>query len=158
MAAAPVIDKPFSFMDFLLDPNIWVAFFMLTALEIVLGIDNIVFISVLVGRLPAHMRDHARKIGLAMAMIFRILLLFSLSWIMGLTADLFQVAGQGISGRDLVLLLGGLFVGYGARLGGGCASGHGICGIGSFHLPSVVAVLTFMATGLLTANLITRWF
>ena len=56
------------------------------------------------------------------------------------------------------LLLGGLFVGYGARLGGGCASGHGICGIGSFHLPSVVAVLTFMATGLLTANLITRWF
>ena len=56
------------------------------------------------------------------------------------------------------LLLGGLFVGYGARLGGGCASGHGICGIGSFHMPSVVAVLTFMATGLLTANLITRWF
>ena len=111
-AAAPVIDEPFSFMEFLLDPNIWVAFFMLTALEIVLGIDNIVFISVLVGRLPAHMRDRARKIGLAMAMIFRILLLFSLSWIMGLTADLFQVAGQGISGRDLVLLLGGLFLLY----------------------------------------------
>ena len=111
-AAAPVIDEPFSFMEFLLDPNIWVAFFMLTALEIVLGIDNIVFISVLVGRLPQHMRDRARKIGLAMAMICRILLLFSLSWIMGLTADLFKVAGQGISGRDLVLLFGGLFLLY----------------------------------------------
>ena len=99
-------------MDFLLDPNIWIAFGMLTALEIVLGVDNIIFLSVLVGRLPVAVRNRARRLGLAFAMVTRILLLFSLSWIMGLTADLFQVAGQGISGRDLVLLLGGLFLLY----------------------------------------------
>ena len=99
-------------MDFLLDPNIWIAFAMLTALEIVLGIDNIIFISILVGRLPAHQRDMARRLGLGFAMISRLLLLLSLSWVMSLTADLFNVAGMGISGRDLVLLLGGLFLLY----------------------------------------------
>jgi predicted tellurium resistance membrane protein TerC len=99
-------------MELLLDPNIWIAFAMLTALEIVLGIDNIVFISILVGRLPRHQRDMARRLGLGMAMLTRLLLLFSLSWIMGLTADLFTVLGQGISGRDIVLLLGGLFLLY----------------------------------------------
>jgi predicted tellurium resistance membrane protein TerC len=97
-------------MDLLLDPNLWIAFAMLTALEIVLGIDNIIFISILVGRLPAHQRDRARRLGLGFAMVTRVLLLLSLSWVMGLTADLFHVAGQGISGRDLVLLLGGLFL------------------------------------------------
>lgn len=97
-------------MDLLLDPNLWVAFAMLTSLEIVLGIDNIIFISILVGRLPAHQRDKARRLGLGFAMVTRVLLLLSLSWVMGLTADLFHVAGQGISGRDLVLLLGGLFL------------------------------------------------
>lgn len=97
-------------MDFLLDPNIWIAFAMLTTLEIVLGIDNIIFISILVGRLPPEQRDQARRLGLGFAMVSRLALLLSLSWVMGLTADLFHVAGQGISGRDLVLLLGGLFL------------------------------------------------
>ncbi len=99
-------------MEFLLDPNVWIAFAMLTALEIVLGIDNIIFISILVGRLPVAQRDQARRLGLGFAMFTRLLLLLSLSWVMGLTADLFTVLGQGISGRDLVLLLGGLFLLY----------------------------------------------
>ena len=99
-------------MELLLDPNVWIAFAMLAALEIVLGIDNIIFISILVGRLPPHMRDKARRLGLGFAMVSRLLLLFTLSWVMGLTADLFRVFGQGFSGRDLVLLLGGLFLLY----------------------------------------------
>ncbi|WP_370870700.1 TerC family protein [Polaromonas sp.] len=81
-------------------------------LEIVLGIDNIIFISILVGRLPPEVGDKARRLGLGFAMISRLLLLFTLIWVMGLTADLFNVAGQGISGRDLVLLFGGLFLLY----------------------------------------------
>ena len=97
-------------MEILLDPNTWVAFAMLTALEIVLGVDNIVFISILVGRLPPEQRDRARRLGLGFAMVSRLALLFSLTWIMGLTADLFTVFGTGISGRDIVLLLGGLFL------------------------------------------------
>ncbi|HET9642357.1 MAG TPA: TerC family protein [Burkholderiaceae bacterium] len=99
-------------MELLLDPNTWIAFVMLTALEIVLGVDNIIFISILVGRLPGHLRDSARRLGLGFAMLSRLLLLFSLSWVMGLTADLFTVAGNAISGRDLVLLFGGLFLLY----------------------------------------------
>jgi predicted tellurium resistance membrane protein TerC len=100
------------FVEFLLDPNIWIAFAMLVALEIVLGIDNIIFISILVARLPAHQRDLGRRLGLGFAMLTRLALLFSLTWVMGLTADLFSVAGEAISGRDLVLLLGGLFLLY----------------------------------------------
>ncbi len=99
-------------MELLLDPNAWIAFAMLTALEIVLGIDNIIFISILVGRLPAEQRDKARRLGLGFAMLSRLLLLFSLTWVMGLTADLFSLLGNGISGRDIVLLLGGLFLLY----------------------------------------------
>lgn len=99
-------------MESLLDPNLWIAFAMLTALEIVLGIDNIIFVSILVGRLPAAQRDRARRLGLGFAMATRLLLLLSLSWLMGLTAELFSVQGQGYSGRDLVLLLGGLFLLY----------------------------------------------
>ena len=99
-------------MELLSDPNVWIAFAMLTALEIVLGIDNIIFISILVGRLPPHLRDKARRLGLGFAMLSRLALLFTLSWVMGLTADLFTVFGQGISGRDIVLLLGGLFLLY----------------------------------------------
>src|SRR5213080_4347397 len=102
-------------MDFLLDPNLWIAFAMLTALEIVLGIDNIVFISILVARLPAAQRERARRLGLGFAMATRLGLLFSLTWVMGLTADLFElggIGGIGVSGRDLVLLLGGLFLLY----------------------------------------------
>jgi predicted tellurium resistance membrane protein TerC len=99
-------------MEFLLDPNLWIAFAMLTTLEIVLGIDNIIFISILVGRLPPEQRDLARRLGLGFAMVSRLLLLFSLSWVMGLKEDLFTVMGTGISGRDLVLLGGGLFLLY----------------------------------------------
>ena len=97
-------------MEWLADPNLWIAFFTLTALEIVLGIDNIVFISVLVGRLAESERDRARRFGLLLAMGSRIALLFSLVWIMGLTAPLFSVIGQEISGRDLILIGGGLFL------------------------------------------------
>lgn len=99
-------------MEFLSDPNTWIAFAMLTALEIVLGIDNIIFISILVGRLPADQRDKARRLGLGFAMVSRLLLLFTLTWVMGLTADLFTVLGMAISGRDLVLLFGGIFLLY----------------------------------------------
>ena len=99
-------------MDFLLDPNIWIAFFMLAALEIVLGIDNIIFISILVGRLPPERRDLARRLGLGFAMFSRIALLFSLAWVMTLTNPLFFIVGQEISGRDLILLGGGLFLLY----------------------------------------------
>ena len=99
-------------MEALLDPNIWVAFFMLMTLEIILGIDNIIFISILVGRLPEAQRNRARRLGLGFAMVSRLALLFSLTWVMGLTDDLFTAFGMGISGRDLVLLFGGLFLLY----------------------------------------------
>jgi len=99
-------------MEWLTDPQIWIAFLTLAALEIVLGIDNIVFISILVGKLPAHQQPGAYRIGLALAMVMRILLLLSLSWIMGLTEPLFTIplAGRAVSGRDLVLIVGGLFL------------------------------------------------
>ena len=99
-------------MEFLFDPNIWIAFFMLAALEIVLGIDNIIFISILVSRLPAENRDLARRLGLGFAMVSRIGLLFSLSWVMTLTDPVFTVFAQEISGRDLILLGGGIFLLY----------------------------------------------
>ncbi len=99
-------------MDVLTDPNVWIAFFMLAALEVVLGIDNIIFISILVGRLPAEKRDVARRLGLGFAMVSRIALLFSLAWVMTLTNRLFSVVGEEISGRDLILLFGGLFLLY----------------------------------------------
>ncbi len=97
-------------MEWLASPEIWVAFLTLTALEIVLGIDNIIFISILVSRLPADQQPRARFFGLALAMGTRILLLLSITWVMRLTADLFQVFGEGISGRDLILFFGGLFL------------------------------------------------
>jgi len=99
-------------MEFLTDPNTWIAFFMLAALEIVLGIDNIIFVSILVGRLPPEQRDSARRLGLGFAMLSRIGLLFSLAWVMTLTASLFSVFGNDISGRDLILLGGGVFLLY----------------------------------------------
>jgi len=97
-------------MEWLADPHAWIALATLTALEIVLGIDNVIFISILVGRLPAARRNLARRLGLAVAMVLRIVLLLSLAWIMTLTAPLFAVLGQEISGRDLILLGGGLFL------------------------------------------------
>ena len=97
-------------MEWLTSPEIWVAFLTLTALEIVLGIDNIIFISILVSRLPAAQQPKARFFGLALAMGTRILLLLSITWVMQLTNDLFHLFGQGISGRDLILFFGGLFL------------------------------------------------
>ncbi len=97
-------------MEWIFNPEIWIALLTLTALEIVLGIDNIIFITVLAGRLPENERNRGRIIGLAMAMITRILLLLSLTWIMGLTKPLFQILSQEISGRDIILLIGGLFL------------------------------------------------
>ena len=97
-------------MELLTDPQAWIAFFTLTALELVLGIDNIVFISILVDKLPKEKQELARKIGLFMAMFMRIGLLLVLSWIIGLTAPLFTVVSQEISGRDLILIAGGLFL------------------------------------------------
>jgi predicted tellurium resistance membrane protein TerC len=97
-------------MSWLSEPQAWIALGTLTAIEIVLGIDNIIFISILVGRLPESVRARARTLGLAGAMITRILLLLSLTWIMRLTAPLFSLLGREISGRDLILIAGGLFL------------------------------------------------
>ena len=97
-------------MELFTDPQTWLALATLTALEIVLGIDNIIFISILAGKLPVHQREKARLLGLGLAMFIRIGLLFSLTWLMGLTAPLFTVLGNEISGRDAILLSGGLFL------------------------------------------------
>jgi predicted tellurium resistance membrane protein TerC len=99
-------------MDFLADPQIWISLFTLTALEIVLGIDNIIFISILAGKLPAEQQDKARKLGLSLALITRILLLCSISWVMSLTKVLFvlPVMSVDVTGKSLILLVGGLFL------------------------------------------------
>ena len=97
-------------MEWLADPNAWVALATLTLLEIVLGIDNIIFISILVGRLPASQQAKGRLLGLGLAMGMRILLLLSISWVMGLTEPLFEVMQRAVSGRDLILIGGGLFL------------------------------------------------
>ena len=97
-------------MEWITDPQAWVAFLTLLALEIVLGIDNIIFISILAGKLPAEQQQRARFIGLGLALFIRVALLFSLSWVIGLTAPLFSVLGHEISGRDLILIGGGLFL------------------------------------------------
>ena len=97
-------------MDWLTNPEIWIALVTLTALEIVLGIDNIVFISILAGKLPQPQQPKARRLGLTLALVTRILLLLSIVWVIRLTAPLFEILGQAISGRDLILLTGGLFL------------------------------------------------
>jgi len=97
-------------MEWLSDPQAWLALVTLTALEIVLGIDNIIFISILTGKLPEHQRPKAQRIGLALAMISRLMLLFSLTWIMRLTEPFFSILGHGVSGRDIILIVGGLFL------------------------------------------------
>ena len=97
-------------MDWIVSPEAWIALATLTSLEIVLGIDNIIFISILVGRLPEESRNKARILGLGLAMMTRILLLLSIAWIMKLIAPLFTIFGEAISGRDLILIVGGLFL------------------------------------------------
>ena len=96
-------------MDFT-SPDIYIGFFTLLSLEIVLGIDNVVFISILAGKLPQEQQKRARQVGLAMALITRIILLLTLSWIIGLTEPLFEIVGKELSGRDLILIVGGLFL------------------------------------------------
>jgi predicted tellurium resistance membrane protein TerC len=125
-------------MQWLTSPEAWVALLSLTALEIVLGVDNIIFISILVGRLPAAQRQRARVIGLALAMVMRIALLLSLAWMMRLTSPLFTITGTEISGRDLILIGGGLFLlaksvmEIHESLEGG-EDGHGGAGAASFY-------------------------
>ncbi len=97
-------------MDWISDPQIWIAFLTLVALELVLGVDNVIFISILAGKLPLKQQSKARKTGIALAVISRILLLLSLSWIIGLTEPIFSIFNFHISGRDLILLIGGLFL------------------------------------------------
>ena len=97
-------------MEWLSSPEAWIALASLTAIEIVLGIDNIVFISILAGRLPPEQRDKARVVGLALAMVTRILLLLSLTWLLGLTRPLFEILDHVVSSRDLILISGGLFL------------------------------------------------
>jgi predicted tellurium resistance membrane protein TerC len=97
-------------MHWIADPQIWIALVTLTALELVLGIDNVIFISILAGKLPAGEQQRGRVIGLAFAMLTRVALLLSLSWMIHLTDPLFSALGRGVSGRDLILILGGLFL------------------------------------------------
>jgi predicted tellurium resistance membrane protein TerC len=97
-------------LQLLSDPNVWIAFLTLSALEIVLGIDNIIFISVIANRLPAEIREKVRRLGLFFALVTRILLLLSLSWVMSLTSPLLSLMSHEVSGRDLILLLGGFFL------------------------------------------------
>ena len=97
-------------IDWLLDPTIWASLVALTAMEIVLGIDNVVFISVIVARLPARQREQIRKIGLALALLFRVMMLFAITWLIGLTAPVFSVFEHQVSWRDLILIAGGLFL------------------------------------------------
>ena len=97
-------------MQLISDPNAWIAFLTLSALEIILGIDNIIFISVIANRLPVEIREKVRRFGLIFALVTRILLLLSLSWVMSLTNPIFNVLDRDISGRDLILLLGGFFL------------------------------------------------
>ena len=99
-------------MEWISDPQIWIAFVTLCVLELVLGIDNVIFVSILSGKLPEKDQPRARFIGLSLALIMRVILLFSLTWVMGLTAPLFTILGQHFSGRDLILLAGGLFLIY----------------------------------------------
>lgn len=112
MAFFVSLDPKLFTMEWISNPEIWISLLTLTVLEIVLGIDNIVFISILAGKLPKEKQKKARNWGLALAMITRVLLLLSITWVMGLTKPIFSVLGQEISGRDLILLIGGLFLIY----------------------------------------------
>ena len=132
-------------MDWLTNPEIWIALLTLTTLEIVLGIDNVVFISILAGRLPPEQRDRARIIGLALAMLMRVGLLFSISWIANLTNPLFAILDHDFSGRDLILLGGGVFLIFKAtqeihaKLEG--EDGHGGAGRGASFASVIVQIL-----------------
>jgi predicted tellurium resistance membrane protein TerC len=125
-------------MDWLSDPQVWASLFTLTALEIVLGVDNLVFIAILAGRLPRDRRARARRVGLSLALITRLALLGAIAWIIGLTSPVFEVLGRGVSWRDMILIAGGLFLLYKGtreihlRLEGDGADGARGAGIASF--------------------------
>ncbi len=137
-------------MEWISDPQIWIALLTLTTLEIVLGIDNIVFISILAGKLPVEQQARARNLGLGLAMGTRILLLLSISWVIGLTAPLFELAGNELSGRDLILILGGLFLLGKAtfeiheKLEGEDPHGHGGAGVAVASFGSVIAQILIL--------------
>jgi len=97
-------------MDWVLEPQLWVAFITLVALELVLGVDNVIFISILAGKLPTELQQRARVIGLSLAVVSRLILLLSLSWIIRLTEPLFSVFNFDVSGRDIIIIVGGLFL------------------------------------------------
>ncbi len=146
-------------MDWVADPQVWIALVTLTVLEVVLGIDNIVFISILAGKLPPDRQAAARRLGLGLAMGTRILLLLSIAWVIRLTAPLFTVLGQEISGRDLILLLGGLFLIYKAtheihdRLEGaeGHASARVTASFGAVIVQILLLDLVFSLDSVITA-------
>ncbi len=143
----------------LASPEAWIALGTLTALEIVLGIDNIIFISVLVARLPEHQRNFARRVGLGLAMLARLALLFSISWVMGLTAPWFTVFDNAISGRDIILIGGGLFLlakathEIGNSLEGveGGGAGMVVTGLGTMLVQIAVLDIVFSLDSVITA-------
>jgi predicted tellurium resistance membrane protein TerC len=147
-------------MDWLTDPQIWASLLTLTALEIVLGVDNLVFIAILAGRLPAERRDRARQIGLSLALITRLALLASIAWMIGLTRPLFDLFGHAVSWRDIVLVAGGLFLVYKGtaeihqRLEGEGlheAVGRGKAGFGGVIVQIVLLDVVFSLDSVITA-------
>jgi predicted tellurium resistance membrane protein TerC len=146
-------------MHWLTEPHIWISLLTLTVLEIVLGIDNIIFISILAGRLPEHQQGKARTVGLSLALITRILLLCSIYWLTKLTRELFSLSGQGFSGKDLVLLFGGLFLIWksvheihGSMEGGGTdPKRRNVAGFGSVIIQIVVIDIVFSLDSVITA-------
>ena len=145
--------------EWVTSPEAWVALVTLTTLEIVLGIDNIIFISILVGRLPESQRNFARRMGLGLAMITRLGLLFSISWVMGLTKPWFELFGMSISGRDLVLIGGGLFLLFKATHEihnslEGAVSGNkqiAVTGLGSVLIQIAILDIVFSLDSVITA-------
>jgi len=146
-------------MQWLTEPHIWISLTTLTLLEIVLGIDNIIFISILAGRLPEHQQTKARTVGLSLALITRILLLCSIYWLTKLTSDLFQLFDQGFSGKDLVLLGGGIFLIWKSvheihstmEGGGGGGTKKSAAGFGSVIIQIVMIDIVFSLDSVITA-------
>ncbi|HJU17830.1 MAG TPA: TerC family protein [Stellaceae bacterium] len=147
-------------MDWLTDPHIWASLATLTALEIVLGIDNLVFIAILAGRLPARRRNRARQVGLALALLTRLALLAAIAWIIGLTRPLFDVLGHPVSWRDIVLVGGGVFLLYKGtseihhRLEGGAparAQSRGRAGFAAIVVQIVLLDIVFSLDSVITA-------
>jgi predicted tellurium resistance membrane protein TerC len=137
-------------LELLTSPQAWMAFVTLTLLELVLGIDNIIFISILVDKLPKAQREIARKVGLFGAMFMRIGLLFLLAWIVGLVKPFFTVFGQGISGRDLILILGGLFLIYKSTT----EIHHSLEGVEEAHSSAVKATMAGVIIQILIVDLV----